>query len=136
MAGRGGARPGAGRPEGPSKATIERALIAERAVENAKGAGRKLAKEILDDFMNRFAKMAEKYQNQPKAEDKFEKWARLTVDTATRLAPFQSPTFRAVAVTVPPPARTEVDLTNVIPLDDPVAASRVYHRIVSASGGR
>ena len=44
---KGGARPGAGRPRGPSKATIEKALIAERTVSEAKTSGKRLAKEVL-----------------------------------------------------------------------------------------
>jgi hypothetical protein len=54
----GGARPGAGRPRGPSKATIEQGLIAARTVADTKVAGKKLAKEVLEDFMHRTAEMA------------------------------------------------------------------------------
>ena len=104
-----------GRPPGPSKATIERTLIAERITGEASMAGKKLAKEVLDDFMNLFAGMAAVYQ--PLApghiarpgtapdEAKFEKYARLTVETARALAPFQSPTFRAIVIAPPPPER-------------------------------
>jgi hypothetical protein len=65
----------------------------------------------------------------------FEKWGRLAMECAAKLAPYQSPTFRAVMVSAPLPARPEDNLSSVIPMDDPVAASRIYCRIVSASRG-
>jgi hypothetical protein len=64
---KGGARPGAGRPRGPSKATIEKALIAERTVSEAKTSGKKLAKEVLEDFMLLFTGMASDFQIGPPA---------------------------------------------------------------------
>jgi len=103
---KGGARPGAGRPRGPSKATIEKALIAERTVSEAKTAGKKLAKEVLEDFMLLFTGMAAGFQIAPPGaspnlqgdEGKFWKYAQAAVDCAHKLAPYQSPTFRAVVV--------------------------------------
>jgi hypothetical protein len=107
---KGGARPGAGRPRGPSKATIEKALIAERNVSEVKASGKKLAKEVLEDFMLFFAKMAADFQTSPAGaspnpqadEGKFWKYAQAAVDCAHKLAPFQSPTFRAVTVAPSP----------------------------------
>jgi hypothetical protein len=107
---KGGARPGAGRPRGPSKATIEKALIAERTVSEAKAARKKLAKEVLDDFMLRFTEIAAYFQIAPPGappnpqadEGKFWKYAQAAVDCAHKLAPYQSPTFRAVVVAPSP----------------------------------
>jgi hypothetical protein len=68
--------------------------------------------------------------------NEFEKWARLVMECAAKLAPYQSPTFRAGVVTAPPPPRPEDSSNNVIPMNDPVAAARIYRRIVSASRTR
>jgi hypothetical protein len=115
---RGGYRPNAGRKKGvPTKATLQKALIAERTVADARMSGRKLAKEILDDFMQLFAGMAAHHQPTPPQaaqpnpnanEDKFEKWARLAVETAKSLANYQSPTFRAIVVAPPPEEKGEM----------------------------
>jgi hypothetical protein len=145
MAGRGGARPGAGRPQGPSRATIERALIAERTVQSAKATGNKLAKERLEELMEIFIGATAYFQptvaigTQPNPNQdwgEFEKWGRLAMECAAKLAPYQSPTFRAVMVSAPPPAQPEGNLNNVFPIGDPVAAARTYRRIVSAGGER
>jgi len=65
---KGGARPGAGRPCGPSKATIEKSLIAARTVTDANAAGKKLAKEVLEEIMHRMAEMAALANDHQKAE--------------------------------------------------------------------
>jgi hypothetical protein len=124
MAGKGGPRPNSGRPKGQkNKATIERELIAarqaEKRVDEAVNSGRKLAKDVLDDFMHLFASVAASYQPlsekaleaMTEAERKkrkpnpveFEKWARLAVHCAQKLAPYQSPTFQAIMTAPPPP---------------------------------
>ena len=92
-----------------NKATIEKAIIAEQVLARAEMQGRKLAKEVLDEFMHLFAGMAAVVQPLPPSvpvpagrqpdEAKFEKWARLAVQCAKDLAAYQSPTFRAIAVT-------------------------------------
>ena len=41
-----------------NKATIQKAIIAEQVLARADMAGRKLAKEVLDEFMHLFAGMA------------------------------------------------------------------------------
>ena len=92
----------------PNKASQERALIAQQVKARADMAGRKLAKEVLDEFMHLFAGMAAAYQPLPPGtieqegrepdEAKFEKWARLAIQCAKELAAFQSPTFRAIAI--------------------------------------
>jgi hypothetical protein len=105
-----------GRAKGvPNKKTIERAQMAERALTQVPG--RKMAKEVLDEFMIVFAGMAAAYQPLPPGSQQtkpgadanlFEKWARLAVETAAKLAPYQSPTFRAIVV-APPPAEKDKD---------------------------
>jgi hypothetical protein len=111
---RGGAKPGerrGGRQKGtPNRATVQKQLIAaqiaERTVADARTAGRKLAKEVLENFMFGFADLAEHYKPTPEVErpnphadeDKFAQYAELAIDCAKALAPYQSPTFRAVVV--------------------------------------
>ena len=59
MAQNGGKREGAGRPAGSlNKRTSNQILDAKRAVAEARAQGRKLAKEVADDFMTIFANMA------------------------------------------------------------------------------
>lgn len=104
-----------GRAKGtPNKATIERAIIAEQIVERATMSGKKLAKEVLDDFMHLFAGMAAAYQPLPpgmvapagKAQDeaKFLTYAKLAIDTAAELGPYQSPRLKAIQVHAVPTA--------------------------------
>jgi hypothetical protein len=120
---------------------VKEAEVAERQV--ARIGPRKLAKDVLEDFMHLFAGMAAVTQPLPQGapvppgrqpdERAFEKWARLAVDTAAKLADFQSPRFRAV-MTSPAPAATERPQTEakVISIDDPDALARVYERRIQA----
>lgn len=123
MAGPGGARPGAGRPKGSrGKVNIQKALRAELTTAEAKASGRKLAIDVLEDFMHLFAGMAAVYQPLPPGvaaapgrtpdEERFEKYARLTLDFASDLAKYQSPTFGKVML-IPPP--------DIMPLPKPIA---------------
>lgn len=127
LKGKGGPGRNQGRPAGSrNKATIEAALVAERAraeallLENtelkavgaqemarlAREAGKKLGKEILDDFAQLFAGMAAYYQPAPPGhpvkvhadEKKFKEYAILACDYAAELAPFQSPRLAAMMV--------------------------------------
>jgi hypothetical protein len=95
----GGSKPGerrGGRQKGTrNKATIERALMAARGTAQANATGQRLAKEVLEDFMHLFADMA---ATADRNTEQFEKWARLTIETAKALAPFQSPRYSTVAV--------------------------------------
>jgi hypothetical protein len=108
---KGGSKPGerrGGRRKGtPNKATLEKALIASRTVSEAKTSGKKLAKEVLEDLMHTFVSMAEHYkptppeaerQNPHADEGMFVQYAKHIIDCAKSLAPYQSPTFRAVVV--------------------------------------
>jgi hypothetical protein len=88
------APPGVGRGT-PNKATTERALIAARTVAEARVAGRKLAKEVLEDFMLLFAGMAAHFQIAPPGaapnpdadEGKFWRCSEIAIDCAAKLAP-------------------------------------------------
>ena len=157
-----GAKPGerrGGRGKGTlNKATLEslereriRSQIdvatagAERTITQAQAIGRKLAKDRLEELTEIFIGAAAYFQprssaigeaNQNADWDKFEKWGRLAMDCASKLAPYQSPTFRAIMVSAPPPPREEDKLGNVISLSDPIGAARVYRRIVTSGGGR
>ena len=114
MAGRGGKRTGAGRKVGPNKATIEKAIIAERVMNEAAMSGRKLGKEVIEEFMVMFGGLAGMFQptslkqvlGQPAPpltpedidawakshrEPLFEKYSKLVLKAATELADFQSP---------------------------------------------
>src|SRR5262245_61250470 len=117
---RGGSKPGerrGGRKKGtPNKATLEKALIAERDLTEAKAHRRPLGKEVLEHYMHIFAEiadseraavLAENPENSPEHEARFERFARYAVDCAHKLAPYQSPTFRAVVV-APSPSQDQV----------------------------
>lgn len=151
-----GAKPGerrGGRSIGtPNKTTIEKALIAAQVVEDAQRTGKKLAKEVLEEFMMLFAGMAATYQPLPPGmpvpagrkpdEKKFIQYAVLARDTAKDLAPFQSPTFRAVAVTVSPTgvpngapgANAKTINGKVVNLADQQAVGKIYQRVLSGGG--
>lgn len=112
--GNGGVRPGAGRKDGSkNKATIERELLAERIMaEQKQKPGRKLAKEILDDFMHLAMGLAAQYQPLPYGvavapgqtpdEEKFFKYATMAGDFAGKLVKYQSPTMGLMKVSIEP----------------------------------
>lgn len=67
----------------------------------------------------------------------FKGWVDLASKIADKAADYQSPKFRAVMVAAAVeerPMRSGSD-GNIISIDDPIAAARVYARIVSASKG-
>ena len=83
-------------------ATIERSLIGFASVAaRAMTPLGPLDKETLDTFMTEFAALAEHYRpalpgrraNPNEDEERYLKFARLAVDAATRLAPYQVPLF-------------------------------------------
>ena len=96
---RGGSKPGerrGGRKKGSlNKATIERALMAEREVANANETRQKLAKDHLEELVNFYARMA---ISKP---DEVEKWSKLRIEAASRLAPYQSPKLGVVMIQPP-----------------------------------
>lgn len=134
----------------PNKATAEKLEVARIEVENARGSGKKLAKEILEDFMHLFTRRAQAYagagveilsgvKRMKKNDDKFLLYAKLAVDVARDLADFQSPKFRAIMVSAPGvPNQPMKDVTpgadNVHRINDPIAAARVYQQTVRRVG--
>jgi hypothetical protein len=100
-----GSRPGerrGGRTKGtPNRATVERAAIAARITAEAEMRDQKLGKEILAKYAARFDELADARHLAGDAAG-FERWARLACATAKDLAPYQSPTFRAVVIAPPP----------------------------------
>jgi hypothetical protein len=87
-----------GRAKGtPNKATVERAVIAARVTAEAEMRGQRLGKEILAKYAAVFDEMADARLLEGNVVE-FEKYARLACSIARDLAPYQSPTFRAVDV--------------------------------------
>ena len=112
---------------------------------DAKPTGKRLAKEVLYEFMMTFADMASFYQptradlttgrlneNPHTDEPMFLKYANLTVDTAAKLAP--SPTFKSVPVpgSAFMPEMKTIDQDGAIDMNDPIAVARVYRKIMTA----
>jgi hypothetical protein len=138
-----GRKTGGRRRGTPNKATTEKALIAARTVAEAKAAGKKLAKEVLEDFMLLFAGMAAHFQPAPPGaapnpdavEDKFWRCSEIAIDCAAKLAPYQSPTFKAVAVAPQPSAPSPLDLERgkISQVEDPVALARVYRLMITGT---
>jgi hypothetical protein len=105
------------------KEEARRAELSAEAFDDARRNRKKLAKDILEDFTMLFAGMAAAYQPYPGShiekrngqettvndnpnmnEGQFVKYASLAVDAANKLAPFQSPTYRAIQIAAPAPA--------------------------------
>lgn len=134
-----------------NKATVERervaAEIARKTVVDARVTGKKLGKDTLEDFMLVFAGMAAYHQPAPpnapqnpnENRQMFLEEARLAIQCAKDLAQYQSPTFKAIAVTVPAgdqPGAKIVDLDaagNITNIDDPIRLGAVYRRLIKAS---
>src|SRR5690349_15551098 len=110
-----GSRPGerrGGRTKGtPNRATVERAAIAARIADEANMRGQKLGKELLAKYAGLFDEMADDRRLAGDVAG-FERWARLCCATAKDLAPYQSPTFRAVMV-APQPEKNDTITTTI-----------------------
>jgi hypothetical protein len=108
---RGGRRANSGRRRGSkNRATIEKAIVAEHDLTEAQASGRKLGKEVIEHYMHVFAEiadteraaaLAERPENAREHEARFERFARYAIDCAHKLAPYQSPTFRAIQIAPP-----------------------------------
>lgn len=143
-----GAKPGerrGGRAKGvKNKGEIQKAILAERAIANAKASGRKLAVEHMQDYIGVLAGMAAYYQptfpgmsqQNPHGDPaEFERWFGPFLDLAKALANYESPKMRDVMITAVPLREAPVAPTidgNVISINDPVALSRVYRRMIQA----
>jgi hypothetical protein len=82
------------------------ARIAKNQIADARRRKEKLAKEMLSQFMHQFAELAAKFQpisangkpNRKWDEHKYKEWGLAAVDVAKALAPYQSPTFKAIGI--------------------------------------
>lgn len=97
-----------------NKATIEKALIADRAAAGANAAKRRLAKEVLSEFMHIFAEKAARFHELGDL-DSFKVWAMHAVDCAKALAPFESSKFSAVLVGAP--TVNKIEIVGGLPAD-------------------
>lgn len=93
-----------------NKASRERELLAQRILaEQQAKPGKKLAREVLDDFMQLFTGLAAMHQPLPDGvvpmqgqkpdHAKFMEYAKAAVDVAGQLASYQSPKFKAIVMT-------------------------------------
>ena len=96
-----------GRKAGVRNKTTQRRIdAAERTIVLAKAGGKRLAREVLEDFVELFSAIALTHQpalpgaerNPNYDEKKFEKFARLAVETATAVVGYQTPKLKAVLV--------------------------------------
>ena len=128
---------------------VARAMAAAKAGQIAPT---KLAKEHIEDFAKVFTGIAAYYQphnnwrieirdgkpvktNENSAYDNalFTKYATLAIDAWKALAPFQSPTFKAIQVMAPPRVENPRESSeSMIDIDDPVALARIYQRRITA----
>jgi hypothetical protein len=113
--GHGGKREGAGRkPGGRNWYKTNQLLEAKRAVAEAHAQGRKLAKEVADDFMHIYANMALEVRpvterelrrgvpQNPKADERaFKQLSEILLSWVEVLIPYQSARFQTVRIDVP-----------------------------------
>jgi hypothetical protein len=106
--------PGSGRQPGTrNKRTSNQLLDAKRAVAEARATGRKLAKEVADDFMHIFANMAMEVrpvtereirrgvEANPKADEaKFKALSAILLAWVTALMPYQSAKLQTIKLDV------------------------------------
>jgi hypothetical protein len=119
-----GERRGGRRKGTPNKSTLERAILAEQIASEQRKRGKKLAREVLQDFVEMFSGLAAAFQPAPTIsgapltaadmetwakgyrEPVFSKYATLAVDTASKLASYQTPKLKAVTLALEtPPGR-------------------------------
>src|SRR5262245_17533781 len=91
-----------------NRRTVERErlaaqLAADTPPELVADAVHKLGKDVLASYMLTFDQMAQDAKRQGD-HAAFRQYAALAVETAHKLAPYQSPTFRAVLLQAPPPS--------------------------------
>lgn len=126
---RGGSKPGerrGGRRKGtPNRKTVERQLITERMLQHPPAGieSGKLGREVLAQYMCTFDELAEQYRKTD--EFKFRQYAELAVACAKALAPYQSPTYRAIVVSSP---RQEGDGAPVLELTREELARKLEER--------
>jgi hypothetical protein len=140
-----GARPGerrGGRAKGTrNKITLKKAVEIEQ---KARVKGVKLGKEILSDLANVFYSTAAAYQPAPPGRPEkpganaaeFLNYARLAMECAAKLAPYESPTFRSVIVAPAPdhntPHRKQFTLHIFDPPPKQIEARVIAHEVIEA----
>lgn len=115
----GGAKPGAGRPPGrKNKVTRDRLERLEREYQESRRTGKKLAVEVMDEFMQAFAGLAAQHQPAGAQPDevKFEKYGRLAIEVAIPLAQHQTPRLRAIMMPTAAPEADSGRLTKTFTL--------------------
>jgi hypothetical protein len=147
---RGAGRPKGSRNKGPKRAQYGVLAIAKEVLPAMGRAapGKRLGKEVLEEFMMIARGMAARYQPAPPGqprnphqnETKFLTYAEMATKCASDLAQYQSPRFKAIAVedavtAAAPGSPAEDDDILQFP-SDPVAASRLYLRFMSAIDGK
>lgn len=146
MAGRGGARSGAGKRTGQfNRATLEAELAAAKQqldqVRTRQTTGQKLAIEVLNDVMHAAYGMMAKHQPLAPGEvaingrtpdpAEFKEWMRLTREAAGELAPFQSAKFKSVTLSVEqPPGGAVPENAGVV---RPMSAQEAYRMLRESS---
>lgn len=149
--GNGGARPGGGRPKGSlGKRTLARYAQASKQIDEAREGKVELGREVLERMMKiaegatglhrpvTTAEMRAGREQNPDGDwDRFGAWFDRTVYCAKELAKFQSPTFKAVAVSMTPgemggqKAPKQIE-GKVIDINDAHVVTRTYLTMVKA----
>jgi hypothetical protein len=132
-----------GRTKGTlNKRTVQKLNEASQHISEIKRQGRKRAVEVLDELMHTAVGAAASYQQRMLAAgDKaaagdielFWLAMKCAGDFAKALAPFQSPTFKAIAVTVGPPDQAVPAAANDlgrVTTDDPAVLLRIYQQTI------
>jgi hypothetical protein len=140
---------------GRNRATIEKAALAERIVAEAKGKpGRKLGREVLEEFATIFGGLAAAFQPvgnglngtlttedlkswaESYKEPLFEKYAKLAVKYADAIADFQSPRLSRVQMAAPPPdPRGPIKKKFTINIFDHLGRPAPRHIVVNPAKG-
>jgi hypothetical protein len=140
-----------GRQKGtPNKRTIQRLQEASENIGAIRKLGQKKATEVLNDLMHIAMGMTAKYQqrllaadrnNQPYVLEDYERFVQgmqMAGIFAKELAPFQDPKYSTIKVQMPEIMTTPGDgareMGNVTVIDDAVAATRVYQRLIRRVG--
>jgi hypothetical protein len=136
-----------------NRRTLEKLAEVAREAQDVRTGGKKFAKEVLDELMATAMSFAAREQRRildeeeatdpdgtPRGVASQETYDRFWIAMnaagtfAKALAPFQHPTFRAIAV-VPPAAEPPAPKTiegSVVNLNDPIAVARIYQQMVRA----
>jgi hypothetical protein len=144
-----GGKPGrvktGGRTAGtPNARTILKIEEAAGQITAIRKSGHKKATEVLNDLMQTSVTLAERYHkriiakgNREASEHDWERFWKAMECAGTfgkALAPFQDPTFKAIAVFQPPALPHDLPTVtkdgNVLTIDDPVAMQRLYQRMI------